>query len=129
MLSPRWLPLGPCALVLAAIAFLQWRYSLAAIVRDRVRRFLEAIANLVAPFAVMAREMRRMNDLAELALAERLNPKTGERDPVIAITEIPGRNDTEVFWEVEPQAHGKAAMNQALQREWEGQIEAEEEGN
>ncbi len=66
-----------------------------------------------------------MNNLKELELSERINPKTGEKDPVIPVTEVAG-NDTEVFWGVEPEARGIAAIRGKLQRQWEDQIAADE---
>ncbi len=87
----------------------------------------KAIANVFMPFAVIASELRRMNDLKTLELASRLNPKTGDPDPIIPITENPGRNDTEVLWGVEENPKGLAAMRASLVAQWEREAGDDEE--
>ena len=89
---------------------------------NHLRRMATSIrtffTDLITPFATIARELRRMNDLKELELASRINPKTGEPDPVIPVTEYPGRGDTEVFFGEEKDAHGIQKMRDDLARVW-----------
>lgn len=79
------------------------------------------------PFQVIAHEMRRMNDLKELELEERLNPKTGEVSPVIVRSESPGKNDTEVFFGSEEPQHGVKSMREALTRQWVNEADEDDE--
>lgn len=58
------------------------------------------ILDVITPFATMARELRRANELKELEMSERLNPSTGLPAPIIPITEKPGKHDTEVIFGV-----------------------------
>jgi hypothetical protein len=57
-------------------------------------------ADLVTPFATIARELRRANDLKVLELSERINPFNGQPSPIIPITEEPSKSDTEVTFGV-----------------------------
>lgn len=124
--SSPWLWLGGFVGIICAIAFLQWRYNMSAIVAGRLRRLKHLLLDTIFPFARIAAELRRMNNLKELELSERINPKTGDKDPIIPVTEIPSARDTEIFWGVEPDAHGKARLTQTLQHQWESEIEDEE---
>ena len=58
---------------------------------------------------------------ALLELAERLNPKTGEPDPVILRTEEPGRHDTEVTYGTDEGEgpKGMEARRKELAAEWD----------
>lgn len=88
---------------------------------------LRFFTDLVTPFATIARELRRMNDLKTLELSERLNPKTGEPSPVIPLTEHPSKSDTEVFFPDEPEGRGPRAQASALARLWQNEVENEED--
>ena len=102
----------------------QWIWGIG-IERTRLRRWLAAIRNaltdFVVPFATIAAELRKMNQLKELELAERLNPKTGDPDPVILRTEEPGRHDTEITYGIGDEAipRGKEARNRDLAAAWD----------
>lgn len=93
----------------------------------RAQQFVKGIANLLMPFAVIAAEMRRMNDLKELELSERINPFNGQHEPIVPVTEVPSRKDTEVFWGVEPQAHGKQALLDEFEHSIMAEIEDEDD--
>ncbi len=112
-LNSPWLYLG-LFVVSVAIVFL---------CQDRIRFWItsarRSVANTVLPFAVIAEQLRIANDLKVLELGARLNPKTGEAEPIIPITEVPGRNDTEILWGVEPDPKGVAAMRASLAAQWE----------
>lgn len=95
--------------------------------RARLSAFRRWLADLATPFSVIAHELRRMNDLKELELAERLNPKTGDISPVVPRNEVPGNSDTEVFFGTESDAHGIQAMREKLARQWANEIEDEED--
>ena len=49
---------------------------------------------------LIARELRRANDLKVLELSERINPFNGQPSPIIPITEEPSKSDTEVTFGV-----------------------------
>ncbi len=81
--------------------------------------FRKAVANTVTPFAVIAAELRRMNDLKETEMGERLNPKTGEKDPIFIIKEVPKPDDTQVFWGEDEEPTGIAGLRARLARKWD----------
>lgn len=92
---------------------------------NRIRRWLTSIRNFITdfivPFATIAAELRKMNQLKELELAERLNPKTGQTDPVILRTEEPGRHDTEVTYGTDdsPGPRGLEARRREFAAAWD----------
>jgi hypothetical protein len=53
--------------------------------------FFSQLANVVAPFHIIAKELTALRELYEAELASR-------EKPVYRITESPGRNDTEVTY-------------------------------
>lgn len=109
------------ATVLVALAiFILIRYG------SDIRLFF---SDLITPFATIARELRRMNELKTLELSERLNPRTGEASPVIVLTENPSGNDTEItFASDDPPEKGTAAMRRKLAELWDNDaVEDEEE--
>ncbi len=123
LLNSPWLYLGGFILTVLIVVFSQDK------IRFWITRARRAVANTVLPFSVIASELRRMNDLKILELGARLNPKTGEPDPIIPITETPGRNDTEVLWGVEADPKGVAAMRASLAAQWEREAgDDEDEG-
>lgn len=95
--------------------------------RAKLSAFKLFLTDLVTPFATIARELRRMNDLKTLEMSERINPKTGDREPIIPITELPGKNDTEVFFGEEPEAHGTAKLRKNLTKLWEAETVDDDE--
>jgi len=107
-LNSPWPYLGLFAASIAIVAYSQ----------DRIKLWLagarRTIANTFLPFSVIASELRRMNDLKELELTERLNPVTGKIDGVTIIKENPSRHDTEVFFGEEENPHGVAAMRKSF---------------
>ncbi len=125
-LNSPWLWFGGFAAIVALVVILEWRMNISAVMADRMKRTARGIGNTFTPFRVIASELRRMNDLKELELSERLNPHTGLKEPIVPITEVPGNSDTEVFWGVEPKADGVEAMRQKWQRQVEAEIAAAE---
>lgn len=121
-LNSPWVWLGGFVGSVAIVALLDWQMNLSAVVSDRLKRIGRGIGNTFMPFRVIAAELRRMNDLKELELSERINPHTGLKEPVVPITEVPGHSDTEVFWGVEPKADGVEAMRRNWQRDVEAAI-------
>lgn len=93
--------------------------SLAFLIYSRRSGIKNFFLDFATPFATMSREMRRMNDLKELELTERLNPKTGEPAPVFIITEQPSRHDTEITYGVgdEEKLSLRERMVAALERD------------
>lgn len=81
--------------------------------------FRKAAANTVTPFAVIASELRRMNDLREIEMGERLNPKTGDKDPIFIIKEVPKPDDTQVFWGEDEEPTGIAGLRARLAKTWD----------
>ncbi len=120
-LNSPWLYLGGFILTVLIVFLCQ----------DRIKFWItsarRSVANTVLPFAVIAEQLRRLADLKELELSARLNPKTGEAEPIIPITEAPGRNDTEILWGVEADPKGVAAMRASLAAQWEREAGDDEE--
>lgn len=120
-LNSPWLYLGGFVTTVAIVLLCQ----------DRIKLWISGtrknIANTFLPFSVIASELRRMNDLKELELTERLNPVTGKIDGVTIIKEHPNKNDTEVFFGEEPEPKGVAAMRKNLTDIWERDAADEDE--
>lgn len=120
-LTSPWLYLGGFVITVAIVLLCQDRIKLWTASARRT------IANTFLPFSVIASELRRMNDLKELELTERLNPVTGKIDGVTIIKENPSKHDTEVFFGEEPEPKGVAAMRKNLTDIWERDAADEEE--
>ena len=121
-----WLWLG---LLATPLALLGIRHLRDPWVRFRLRmtEWRKAAANLFTPFSVIAAELRRMNDLKEQEMAERLNPKTGEKDPIYVIKELPSPDDTSVFWGSDDEPKGIAGLRAKLAKKWDELGGGEEE--
>lgn len=91
------------AIFALALCYVIWRN------RNAITRF---VSDIVTPFATIARELRRANELKELEMAERINPFNGKVEPIIVLTEAPGRNDTEIFFGIEEE--GKTTLKDRL---------------
>jgi hypothetical protein len=85
------------------------------------------VANVFTPFAVIAAELRRANDLKVLEMEQRLNPKTGESSPVYIITETPRADDTSVFWGDGAEQKGILGIRERLARHWDNVPDADED--
>lgn len=122
-LSSPWLWFG---LLAVGVMLCFWRRVMdGPVARFRLRistwmtGFRKAAANTVTPFAVIASELRRMNDLREIEMGERLNPKTGDKDPIFIIKEVPKPDDTQVFWGEDEEPTGIAGLRARLAKTWD----------
>lgn len=78
------------------------------------RRLVARFSALFLPFASIARELQVMNELKELELENRINPKTGEAAPIYRITEAPGRKDTEITYSGDEQSTRDESVAETL---------------
>jgi hypothetical protein len=84
------------------------------------RRALQRLSELFLPFASIAQELRVMNELKELELANRIDPRTGQLAPIYRVTETPGRKDTEVTFMGDEESNRERSVQEVLANALEG---------
>jgi len=81
-----------------------------------IPRIYQRLKELLAPFSVIAEELRIIRELYELELSERKD-HLGNPAPIIRLTEMPSKTDTEISY------MGDTPKKPSVLEEWLNEVE------